>query len=195
MKKRKLSPGMIQELEPGDGVTPVNPSGQASNAKDMVSILSRSAFAASGLSYEAVSRDMSQVTYSSARQSLLEDRETYQEWQHYLVEHFCRIVYSWFLESCVLSDAVKIPDFFQNKSKYTACAFIAKGMSWIDPVKEVNANKIAIETCQTTLEEVAAERGKDWREIMRQRAREEKLAKELGLFKEEGELGREKNPK
>ena len=36
-------------------------------------------------------------------------------------------------------------------------------------------------TYQTTLEEVAAEQGKDWREILAQRAKEEKLMKELGL--------------
>ena len=54
-------------------------------------------------------------------------------------------------------------------------------MSWIDPAKEANANRIAMATYQTTLEEVAAEQGKDWREILAQRAKEEKLMKELGL--------------
>ncbi len=81
-KKKKLAPGMIMELDAGDEIQVVNPSGQASNAKDMVSILLRAVASAMGLSYEAVSRDMSQSNYSSARQNLIEDRETYKEWQH-----------------------------------------------------------------------------------------------------------------
>lgn len=68
-KKRKLSPGMIMELDAGDEIQVVNPSGQASNAKDMVSILLRAVSSAMGLSYEAISRDMSQSNYSSARQT------------------------------------------------------------------------------------------------------------------------------
>ena len=35
-KKQKLAPGMIMELDAGDEIQVVNPSGQASNAKDMV---------------------------------------------------------------------------------------------------------------------------------------------------------------
>lgn len=180
-KKRKLSPGMIMELDAGDEIQVVNPSGQASNAKDMVSILLRAVSSAMGLSYEAVSRDMSQSNYSSARQNLIEDRETYKEWQHYLSEHLCRKVYHWWLDSCVMAGGLSITDYFSAPEKYTECQWIAKGMSWIDPAKEANANRIAMATYQTTLEEVAAEQGKDWREILAQRAKEEKLMKELGL--------------
>ena len=172
---------MIMELDAGDEIQVVNPSGQASNAKDMVSILLRAVSSAMGLSYEAVSRDMSQSNYSSARQNLIEDRETYKEWQHYLSEHLCRKVYHWWLDSCVMAGGLSIPDYFSAPEKYTECRWIAKGMSWIDPAKEANANRIAMATYQTTLEEVAAEQGKDWREILAQRAKEEKLMKELGL--------------
>lgn len=180
-KKKKLAPGMIMELDAGDEIQVVNPSGQASNAKDMVSILLRAVASAMGLSYEAVSRDMSQSNYSSARQNLIEDRETYKEWQHYLSEHLCRKVYHWWLDSCVMAGSLSIPDYFSNREKYENCEWIAKGMSWIDPVKEVNASRIAMETHQTTLQEVAAEQGKDWRAILEQRAKEKKMMQDLGL--------------
>ena len=54
-------------------------------------------------------------------------------------------------------------------------------MSWIDPVKEVNANRIAMETNQTTLQEVAAERGRDWRAILEQRAKEKTAHEGAGI--------------
>lgn len=184
LKKRKLAPGIIQELEEGEEVQVVNPSGQASNAKDLITTMTRSASAAQGLSYEAVSRDMSESTYSSARQNLLEDRETYKQWQDYLIEHLCERVYEKWLESCVLAGTIPIQDFFSSRRKYSRCRFIANGMSWIDPVKEVNANRVALETCQITLEQICAEQGMDYKEVMKQRSIEIKLAEKLGLRKE-----------
>ena len=80
-----------------------------------------------------------------------------------------------------MAGTLKIPDYFSSPEKYTECKGIAKGMSGSDPVKEVNANKIALETNQITLQEVAAEQGKDWRAILEQRAREKQLIRELGL--------------
>lgn len=89
-----------------------------------------------------------------------------------------------------MAKSLDIPDYFTNPEKYTECKWIAKGMSWIDPVKEVNANRIALETNQTTLQEVAAEQGKDWRAILEQRAKEKQLMKELGLEESNANQGK-----
>ncbi len=179
--QQTLSPGMIKELQPGEGIAAVQPSGQATSAKDFISIQQRLAGVGQGLSYEAVSRDMSQVNYSSARQGLLEDQRNYRMWQQFLIEHFCREVYIEFITAAVLSGALKIPDFWQNKRKYLRHVWIAPGWSWIDPQKEVTANTKALETGQDTLARLCAERGEDWRDVLKQRALEIKVAKELGI--------------
>jgi len=177
---KKISPGMIQELQPGEDVSVVSPSGQSSNAKDFITTQQRLAGAGQGLSYEAVARDMSQVNYSSARQGLLEDQKTYQIWQQFLIEHFCSEVYTEFVISAVLAKRLNLPSFWQKKQQYLRHTWIAPGWSWIDPLKEVNANKIALETNQDTLARICAERGMDWREVIKQRIREENYAKQLG---------------
>ena len=179
--QRTISPGMIQELQPGEEIQAVAPSGQSSNAKDFISIQQRLAGSGQGLSYEAVSRDMSQVNYSSARQGLLEDQRTYGMWQQFLIEHFCWEVYTEFVISAALSGQLNIPDFWQNKRKYLKHVWIAPGWSWIDPQKEVSANAKALETGQDTLARLCAERGEDWRDVLRQRAQELKMAKDLGI--------------
>lgn len=178
---KTISPGMIQELQPGDEVQTVNPSGQASNAREFIGVQQRLAGSGQGLSYEAVSRDMSQVNYSSARQGLLEDQRTYSMWQQFIIEHFCREVYTEFVISAVLSGQLKINDFWQNKRKYLKHVWIPPGWTWIDPLKEANANKIALSTGQDTLARICAERGEDWREVMRQLAKEKELAEKLGI--------------
>jgi capsid protein len=90
-------------------------------------------------------------------------------------------VYTEFVISAVLSGQLNIPDFWQKKKKYLKHVWIPPGWSWIDPLKEVNANSKALATGQDTLARLCAERGEDWRDVLKQRAAEMKLAKELGL--------------
>lgn len=183
---RELSPGMISYLGADEDAVIINPVGQAVNAREFATLLQRNVGASMGLSYEAASRDMSQVNYSSARQGLIEDHKTYRRTQEYVINHFCVPVYREFVKFCALNGLVKIPDFFQNRQKYTKCQFIPNGMPWIDPVKEVNANRIAMETGQTTLEAVCAAAGRDWRETLLQLSIEKKYKEDLGLIPKEG---------
>ena len=171
---------MIQELQPGDEAQAVVPSGQASNAKDMLSIMLRLIGAGLGLSYEAISRDMSQVNYSSARQGLLEDKRTYERIQRYIMEHFLDAVYYEVVVSAVTAGTLDIPDFWEKKEQYLKHAWNSSGWDWIDPLKEVNANKAAIDSNQTTLSAVIAKNsGADWKELLTQRAAEKAFIKNL----------------
>lgn len=185
---KTLSPGMITELQPGDDVVSVNPSGQASNAKEFITSQQRLIASGQGLSYEAASRDMSQVNYSSARQGMLEDRKTYETFQEFIKRHFCRIVYREVITQAVLSGRLRIPDFFERKEDYLYHNWIAPGMAWIDPQREVKANEAALETNQTTLAQICSQNGQDWREVIAQRAKEINYANKL-IKKEGGENG------
>lgn len=176
-----LAPGMIKHLRPGETVSPISPAGMSSTADSMIRMIQRQTGAGAGLSYEAVSRDMSQVNYSSARQGMLQDRKTYAQWQQYLIDHLLQPIYREWLEWAVLSGELNIPDYFSDIEKYHNIAWICGGWEWIDPQKEANANKIALETGQVTLQKICASRGEDWREVIRQRAKEHELMREYGI--------------
>lgn len=178
---KTLSPGMISELSPGDGIEVVNPAGQGSSAADFVRLQQRLAGSGQGISYEASSRDMSQVNYSSARQGLLEDQKTYQIEQNYLIDHLLTEVYETFLISAVLGGVITIKDFWDKKKEFIQHEWTAPGMKWIDPMKEASANKVSLATNQTTLAEIAASSGQDWKEVVDQRARELKYMQEKGV--------------
>lgn len=178
-KMKTISPGMIQELEPGESVSAVNPSGQSSNAKDFVNMQQRMAGGGQGLSYEAASRDMSQVNYSSARQGLLEDQKTYSIWQTFIKDKLCYETYTEFIISAVLCGELNIKDFWQKKRNYMKHEWITPGWSWIDPLKEVKANQTAIDSNMDTLANVCGSRGLDWKEVIEQRAKEKQYEKEL----------------
>ncbi|KYD02646.1 hypothetical protein B4102_0240 [Heyndrickxia sporothermodurans] len=179
---KTLSPGMISELNPGDDVSVVNPPAQGASAADFVRVQQRLTGSGQGISYEAVARDMSQVNYSSARQGLLEDQKTYAMEQQYLIDHLLSEVYETFLISAVLSGAINIKDFWSDKKKYMKHDWTPPGQKWIDPVKEVNANKTALQTNQATLADIAASSGQDWKEVVDQRAREIEYMKQKGVI-------------
>ncbi|RPF41905.1 lambda family phage portal protein [Hydrogenoanaerobacterium saccharovorans] len=183
--ERVLEQGAIVNLAPGEKVSTINPSGVSSTAHDMVRLTQRLAGSSAGLSYEATSRDMSQVNYSSARQGMLEDQRTYKQWQQYLITHLCDNVYLEWLDWMVMSGRLSLKNYFRDKPKYQRHTWIASGWEWIDPVKESNANAKALETNQKTLQEICSEKGKDWRDVIRQRAIEKQLIQEMQT--EEGE--------
>ena len=160
---KTITPGMIKELNAGDEIQVVNPTGQAADATSFTKLQQRLIGAGQGISYEATSRDMSESNYSSTRQGLIEDELTYKEDKELLIEIMTEI-YETFLISCVLAGVVKINDFWSKKEVYMNHEWIQAPKAWIDPYKEANATKIALASGQKTYKQIAAENGRDWRE-------------------------------
>ena len=160
---KMLTPGMIKELNAGDEVQVVNPSGQGADATSFTKLQQRLIGAGQGVSYESTSRDMSESTYSSARQAWIEDDLTYNEDKELLVEVLDEI-YETFIISAVLCGAISIPKFWNNKEVYLSHEWVQEPKPWIDPYKESNANMIAMKTGQKTFKQIAAEGGRDWRD-------------------------------
>ena len=177
---KMLSPGMISELNAGDEVQVVNPTGQASDAASFVKLHQRMIAAGNGLSYESTSRDMSQSNYSSARQGTVEDNETFAE-DNESIEAVMDEIYETFVISAVLAGKLNLPGFWENKDKYLAHTWVKVPKPWIDPMKESNANKTALETGQKTFKDIAAESGKDWRQAINDMADVQKYAQDKGV--------------
>lgn len=177
---KTLTPGMIMHLNPGDDVETVNPSGQATDASSYIKQQQHMIGAGQGVSYEATSRDMSESNYSSARQGAIEDELTYEDDKEILIQIMDEI-YETFVISLVLSGLVDIKDFWNKKEQYFEHAWIQAPKKWIDPLKESNANKIAMQTGQKTFKQICAENGMDWRETIDEMAAVMEYGKEKGI--------------
>lgn len=160
---KSISPGMILEMNAGDEAQILDPKGQATDASKYVKLQQQLMSSGQGLSYEAVARDMSQSTYSSARQGSIEDELTYVE-EKELLEDCMSEIYETFVISCYLSGLIQVKDFWENKAYYLKHKWVESPKKWIDPLKEANANRIALQTGQKTYQQVCAENGRDWKE-------------------------------
>lgn len=176
-----LEQGSIHYLKPGESIDTITSPGTSSTVDPMIKTTQRLAGGSIGLSYEAVSRDMSKSNYSSARQGFLEDKRTYIPLQKYLIEHLLDVIYPEWLDWAVLSGRLSIPGYFKNPELYRNHLWIAPGWDWIDPAKESSANETSLRTNQTTLQAINAAKGNDWRDIARQRSRENEFLLSLGL--------------
>ncbi len=88
------------------------------------------------------------------------------------------------LEEAYLKGEINTAEFYEKgrpKAAWLRARWIAPGWSWVDPLKEVKASREAIAGNISSLADEAAGQGKDWEEILEQRAREEQKRKELGL--------------
>lgn len=177
---KTLSPGMIQYMNQGDEAQVINPSGQATDATAYVKQELRLVGAGQGLSYETTSRDMSESNYSSARQGSIEDELTYIDDRDQLLEIMSEI-YETFVISLVLAGKVTIRDFWQEKDIYFEHTWIRAPKKWIDPLKEANANKVALATGQKTWVDLAGENGKDWKEQIDEMAEIMEYGQEKGI--------------
>ena len=179
---KTIVPGMIRELNPGDEIQSVNPSGQATDAQGMIKLHQRMIGAGQGLSYETTSRDMSQSNYSSARQGAIEDDLTYVSDKDLMKDNVYDEIYESFIISAYLSGAIQFKgDFWREKERFLDHEWVKIPKAWIDPQKEANANKIALVNGIKTYQQVAAEQGKDWKEQISEIAQVLNYGKELGI--------------
>lgn len=178
--RKKLVPGMVLEMGPGDDAVIIDPKSTATDATAFLRTQQGLIAAGQGLSYEAVSRDMSSAKYSSARQNSIEDEATYTE-EVELLESFMSETYEAFVISGVLCGLFAIPDFWERKEDYLAHAWVKPPKKWIDPQKESAADRIALQSGQKTFQDLQAEKGRDWKEVVDEMAEALAYGKEKGI--------------
>lgn len=178
-KITEIEIGTMLSLAPGEKaefVTPGRPNGAAA---PFVSAILRFIGMAMGLSYEALSRDLSQVNYSSAREGRLQDIKTYEILQQDLIDNFCQPIYKQWLDSMVLNGRVNIPGYWTNKKTYQKCKWVKPGWKWVDPLKEAKGIETQLGLNMVTLQDACGQMGYDWQEVVEQRAREKAYIQEV----------------
>lgn len=177
-------PGTWQRLLPGEDVAGMNSTTPNPSVEPFLRYLVRKMGVGIGISYEALSRDYSSATYSSARMALLDDRDMYRVLQGFIIRNLRVDIHREFLDAGALVGAWKAgADYFSNPEKYRAARFKPRGWQWIDPSKEVQAYKTAVRNGFMTQGDVIAQTngGADIEDVLKARREELDLATELDL--------------
>jgi lambda family phage portal protein len=179
-----LEPAMVVRLRPGESVESINPGRPNSASEPWINLMLRGISVGTGLSYEVVSRNYSGTSYSSSRTSMLEDRRRFRRWQKYMVQHCCQPIWDRFCEQAATAGVDGFPsmsEVLDDRRAATAVEWQTPAWEWVDPQSEQAASDAALTSFQSTYQDELGQRGKNWRNVFYQRAKEEKLKRSLGL--------------
>jgi lambda family phage portal protein len=172
MLGEKVEPGMIEMLAPGEEVTFGSPPGVDGYA-DYSRITLREIASGIGLTYEALTGDLSQVNFSSARMGWLEFQRSIDHWrEHILRPMFLDRVAGWILDSAELQGFAAQGDVIR---------WTAPRREMINPVDEIKAAQDAIRAGLTSRAEEIRKLGRDPIEVYREIAEDNQEADRLGL--------------
>jgi lambda family phage portal protein len=169
-----LSPGMIEYLKPGEEVTFGTPSG-GSGYGDYTQTQLHAIAVGAGVTFEQLTGDLSQVNYSSMRGGMLEFRELVELFRWiYFLPMGCRPIFNWFVDAAWTAGKVRT-------NSYPGVVWTPPKWEWVDPLKDVQGEKLETISGFKTLSAILRERGEDPDEVFAEYAKERAELKKLGL--------------
>lgn len=180
-QQMRLEPGMAKHLEPGEDIEQITPTHPSANLNDHVRNLIRFAGIPFGLPLEMILRDFTTSNYSNTRAALLQAWHTWERQQSEL-KRVCTRVFRWKFENWF--PGVECP-----KHDWRA-----PGWAWIDPVAEVQATMLAIDSGLDTVQDALARQGKDFHEMLEKRRVELEQMKAAGMPEVRSNMSRDPAP-
>jgi len=160
----EMQPGMVfDNLAPGEKIDLINPTRPNVALEGFRSSMMRAVAAGTGTRHSAISRDYN-GTYSAQRQELVEGSVHYRRLFSYLVHQFYLPVWRRFVDAALASGALRLTPAINLDSVYRP-EFRPPSLPWIDPKKEVEAMKIAVEQGFKARWQVIRDLGGDPRQV------------------------------
>jgi capsid protein len=153
---------------------------RTSRSPDFLKAMLRGAAAGANVSYSSLTGDLREVNFSSLRQGVLSEREGWRVLQTSAIRHFYQPVFADWLAMAITTGQLDVPTKTPYALLLEAATWTPRGWDWVDPVKDVVADMHARGACMTTLQDIAAKRGKDWRDIADQIAAENEYLRSKG---------------
>ncbi len=173
-----LEPGTMQLLDPGEDIKFSEPSDVGGSYEAFMKQQLRAIAVGTGITYEQLTGDLTGVNYSSIRAGLIEFRRRCGMLQHnIMVYQFCRPVWDRWLELAILSGELDVGEKGAKEVKW-----IAQGFDWVDPLKDQQAQQMAVRNGFKSRAEVVSEMGYDVEEIDQEIAEDQKRANSLNLM-------------
>ena len=188
-KTMDAEPGLIEDLSqsPGLRFEAWEPDYPHQNYADFIRARIRRIGAGLNISYHTLANDLTEVNFSSIRAGVLDDRENYKATQTWWIDHFERPIFLRWLEIKLLTGTLVDPFSgkplpFAKLKKFSRHEFRGRRWPWVDPLKDVQADVMAINNRLKSREDVIAESGEgDFDETIAKIAKENQQAENLGV--------------
>jgi lambda family phage portal protein len=175
LNEASLEPGCMMRLRPGESVEFSRPPEIGSESNEFQAAVIREIGAGVGIPAFILDHNMSEVNFSSARTAIIAFRRRIEAFQDHFAYQALRPIFRRWLTVEVLSGRIAAP---LNESTLRHKWIAPKGQ-WLDPLKDAQAETLAISAGLTSRREAVASRGFDIelldQKIAQDRAREAAL--------------------
>jgi len=182
----RLGGTKVPHLMPGDSLNLQSAQDTDNGFSTFEQSLLRYIAAGLGVSYEQLSRNYSQMSYSTARASANESWAFFMGRRKFVAaRQACQMFVCW-LEEAIARRVVTLPSkarfsFHEARTSWGNANWIGSGRMAIDGLKEVQEAVMLIEAGLSTYEKECAKRGDDYQEIFSQQVRETMERRSAGL--------------
>lgn len=183
----ELEPGVIMYGNADEKPHVIAAQRPGSTFQPFVKLIAKSISMACGIPYPVLFKDFEGMNYASYRSAMLEAWRVFNTQRKYIGSAFCGPVWRMLLEESFLRgefDGYGFADFYSNISEFCSAEWIGPPKGQIEPVKEIQADVIAIKNNLKTREETALEQGRDFAANVGKLAEEKQLLEDAGLSAE-----------
>ena len=183
----KIDGVRIPHLYPGTKLNLQNAGTPGGVGSEFEASFLRYTAASLGVSYEELSRDYGDLSYSTARATINQTQRHMRARKRFIADRLASTVYRlWLEEAHNAGDistlrGINIYD-GMNMEAVTACEWLGSHLDPIEALKEAQAIDLRLRNGLTTYEAELAKQGLDWRQVTEQRARERELMRELEVL-------------
>lgn len=171
----EAQPGIWKRLAPGETVQESNPTHPGQQFDPFVRSMLRQVASGLHVSVAGLTGDYTDVTYSSGRLASLAERDRWRVLQRWYSQSLHQRVFAKWLEWAVLRKKVRLPGTLQDAVRAASWEF--RGWPWVDPEKDGNATAKECAMGINDLITAAAERGRDFEQVVKNQARAMAIAK------------------
>jgi lambda family phage portal protein len=180
-----LEPGTMQTLLPGEDIKFSEPAdvGGAYEAYQYRQQLAL--FGSLGIPYSVCTSDLRRANYSSLRGSIVEYRRKLEQFQHnIIVFQMCMPIWRRWLDTAVLAQAVPLDasTYLADQATFQRAKWIPQRNDWVDPLKDRQAEKLAVDAGFKSRSDVVEAEGNDPEESDRRVAADKAREEEMDLI-------------
>jgi len=162
------APGEFIKAPHGAKLDLFDPKHPNSGYSQFTSDLLREVSSGLNASYAEISNNYSDANYSSLRQALLSQQGLWKVWQQWMIDFFTSRVYKSFVTLSHAQRLIKVNNapLRHDIKGYLIHTWQPKRWPWVDPLKEMNANKVAIDNYISSPQSIIREKGGDPEDVL-----------------------------
>jgi lambda family phage portal protein len=180
-----VEPGQIEQVPYGYDLQPLDWQWPNTDHGDFVKAALRGIACGLGVSYNALANDLEGVNYSSLRQGALAERDLWMRLQTWWIEWVSEPLYRRWCAYAIRSgrvtrqNGVSLP--LDQLDALTEASFQGRRWPWVDPLKDLQANELALKLRTKSVSAIIRESGHEPEDVWDELANDEQKLAALGI--------------